>query len=90
MSHKNLWEKILESEDDNSIAIIFEDDCIISPKYSTKEVKDIILEQYQKGLKGEYDIFYLGKCLDMCNYHVKQSINVVRTYHPMLPLIPIF
>lgn len=81
MSHKNLWEKILDGPD--QAAIIYEDDCIISPKYSIEETKQIITEQYQNGIDGKYDIFYLGKCLDMCNYHVKKSLNVVRTYHPM-------
>lgn len=82
MSHKNLWQKILD-DPDNEEAIIFEDDCMISPKYSIDETKQIITDQYQNGLNKKYDIFYLGKCLDMCNYHIKQSINVVRTFHPM-------
>jgi len=81
MSHKNLWEIIRDGEDE--AVIIFEDDCIMSPKYSLEEIKNTVTEQYQKGIDGKYDIFYLGKCLDMCNYHVKESINVVKTYHPM-------
>ncbi|MGZ5501321.1 MAG: glycosyltransferase family 25 protein, partial [Nitrososphaeraceae archaeon] len=81
MSHKNLWEKILEGKEE--AAIIFEDDCIISPKYSIDETKQIILEQYQNSVNRNNDIFYLGKCLDMCNYHVKTSLNIVRTYHPL-------
>lgn len=81
MSHKNLWKKILNDKEE--AAIIFEDDCIISPKYTIEETRDIVREQYQNGIDGKYDIFYLGKCLDMCNYHVKQSVNVVQTYHPM-------
>lgn len=81
MSHKNLWEKILNGNDE--AAIIFEDDCIPNIKYSNEEIISIIKEQYSNGIEGKYDIFYLGKCLDMCNHHVKKSINVVRTYHPL-------
>jgi len=80
LSHKSLWEKIANDPDIKK-AIIFEDDVDLSEVLEDTHHAGILIEHYVTNYT--YDIFYLGKFLDRCDFGVLQGPVVLRSYKPL-------
>lgn len=77
ISHMSLWAHLLDSK--LPYLIIFEDD--IMTYIDKKKIKEKLQTVLAK-LPKNWDILYLGKCLDQCSNYEELYPGVYRTYKP--------
>lgn len=78
LSHRSIWSSIADKED-NTCVCIFEDDIA---SYINKE--DLIerLNTAWDNIDPDWDLLYLGRCIDSCESAIKVKEGLYRSFRP--------